>query len=144
MERGGQRTARLFPDDGSNSYGGIGDGGWADSVCTQVLGLTATGNDDYPLTAADETTIEAAIKSGQAVTIGTGAFDDTMYNIYGGHEYMLLSYSPTNPENPNNDTFVMENPWGNDQGNEPLNPATNNTDAIPWSVLSARVSRSAC
>ena len=51
---------------------------------------------------------------------------DSTYNLFGSHEYMVLSYTPASPANPNNDTFVLENPWGVD---EPTGP-------IPWSSLS--------
>jgi hypothetical protein len=116
--------------DGVNVYWGIGDGGWADLVCTQVLGNTAAGYHNWPLDGNDEANLINAIRSNKAVTLGTiPDFFITNSAIAGSHEYCALGYNPGSPT-----PFELYNPWGTDVTGQ---PGTDPNIALSWADIQA-------
>ncbi len=119
-------------DDGVNSYLRIGDGGWADATCTQVLGTTAQG---YFTLVGNEQTLVTAIQTAKtAVTVGTTGLSDTLQTLpdglYDDHEYVVLGVT-VNAADPTKDTFTLYNPWG---PNQPGYPAFQPTP-VSWTDM---------
>jgi hypothetical protein len=100
------RTDRSLAE---NSYSSI-EGGWMGDVYEQVLGRTASlYYQDTTASSAKQTLINA-ISAGQAVTIGTKAFDyNSATKLYGNHAYNVLSYNSSSGK------FTLYNPWGTSQ-----------------------------
>ncbi len=117
--------------DGVNVYWGIGDGGWANAPCTQILGTTALGVSrwNWPISdqllPADQQTLVAAIQSNEAVTFGTVG-SPPLSTIVGGHEYVAIGYSAATQ------LFRLYNPWGTDATGQ---PGTDPEVDVTWAEL---------
>lgn len=84
----------------TNSYSGIGDGGYISDALTHITGYnTSLGN------LLNFDSIVSAINSGEWIGLGTKSTVQST-SIVAGHAYTLVAY------NSNNQKFTLFNPWG--------------------------------
>ncbi|MBE9234427.1 hypothetical protein IQ231_22990, partial [Cuspidothrix issatschenkoi LEGE 03284] len=117
-ESGWSRSSSGTPD---NSYAAI-EGGWMDTVISQVTGLSATSESIGNMT---ETQLINLVNSNQVLT--AGFVYGAGYGVVNGHAYTITSYNATNQ------TFYLRNPWGSSHANVTWDQLLSLSAIIQWS-----------
>ncbi|MBD2776831.1 C2 family cysteine protease [Iningainema tapete] len=85
--------------DNTNSYNGIGNGGYVNDALAQITGYSTSFGNPINFSA-----IVNAVNSGQLIGLSTKS--NTAQNIVSNHAYALLGYNPASQQ------FTLFNPWG--------------------------------